>query len=88
MVVPSGGRVTDEQVAAANPELIVLAWAATGDRSKPHTAYQVQAWKEVAAVRRRQIHVVRDEFLNTPGPPLLRGLRELAKLIRKVRLAL
>jgi len=86
MVVPSGSRVTDEQVRAADPELIVLAWAATGDRSSPRRAYQVPAWKDVAAVRQGQVHVIRDEFLNTPGPPLMQGIQELARLIPKVRL--
>ena len=31
MVVSTGSRVTDEEVARAAPELIVLAWAATGE---------------------------------------------------------
>jgi iron complex transport system substrate-binding protein len=87
MVVPSGCTVTEEQVATANPELIVLAWAATGDKAKRQTAYDVTAWKEVAAIRNRQVHVVRDELLNTPGPPLVRGARELAKLISSARAA-
>src|SRR5208282_2658117 len=30
MVVPAGEKVSDEEVAAAAPEIIVLAWAATG----------------------------------------------------------
>jgi len=81
MVVPSGCTVTDEQVAAAKPELIVLAWAATGDKAKRQSAYQVAAWQGVAAIRNRQVHVVSDELLNTPGPPLVSGARELAKLI-------
>lgn len=85
MVVPSGCTVTDQQVAEANPELIVLAWAATGDKAKPQTAYQVAAWNEVAAIRNRRVHVVRDELLNTPGPPLVRGTKELAKLISGAR---
>jgi len=85
MVVPAGCTVTDEQVAAADPELIVLAWAATGEKSKPQAAYEVLAWEKVAAIRNRQVHVVRDELLNTPGPPLMLGVRELAKLIQNTQ---
>ena len=85
MVLPSGCTVSDDQVAAADPEIIVLAWAATGARAKPHTAYRVGAWKDVAAIRNRRVHVISDELLNTPGPPLLRGAKELAKLIRQER---
>jgi iron complex transport system substrate-binding protein len=85
MVLPAGCTVTEEQVAAADPEIIILAWAATGAKAKPHTAYRVEAWKDVAAIRNRRVHVIRDELLNTPGPPLVSGAKELAKLIREAR---
>jgi iron complex transport system substrate-binding protein len=87
MVLPAGCTVTDEQVAAADPEIIVLAWAATGAKAKPQIAYQVEAWKSVAAIRSRRVHVIRDELLNTPAPPLVKGAQELAKLIRAARVA-
>ena len=80
-ILKPGARVTDAAVATANPDLIVLAWAAVGDRSKPQHAYNVDAWKNIPAIRSRQVHVIRDEWLNTPGPPLLRGGKELARVI-------
>jgi iron complex transport system substrate-binding protein len=83
MVVDSGGRVTDEEVARAAPELIVLAWAATGRRAKVSTALRNPSWQQVPAVRNRRVVVVRDELLNTPGPPLVRGAQELARAIRE-----
>lgn len=73
MVLQPGQRVSDEQVAEARPDVIVLAWAATGDRAKAEKAYEVAAWKHIPAVERRRVHVVRDELLNTPGPPLVEG---------------
>jgi iron complex transport system substrate-binding protein len=73
MVVPAGKTVTEEEVASAEPEVIILAWAATGDKSDPKKAYQVEAWKDLRAIRERRVYVVRDELLNTPGPPLVRG---------------
>jgi iron complex transport system substrate-binding protein len=82
MVMPAGERVTDEEVARAAPELIVLAWAATGDRAKVSSALQNPAWRDVPAVRNGQVVVIRDELLNTPGPPLVDGVRELARAIR------
>jgi iron complex transport system substrate-binding protein len=83
VVVPLGQRVTDEQVAEANPDVIVLAWAATGDRAKPATALGNRAWKNVAAVRNDRVFVVRDEWLNTPGPPLARGAQELLRIFHR-----
>jgi iron complex transport system substrate-binding protein len=77
MVVPAGKSVTDEEVAAAKPDVIFLAWAATGNKSNPKRAYEVEAWQDVPAIRDRRVHVVRDELLNTPGPPLMEGARAL-----------
>ena len=84
MVLPAGQRVTDEQVATARPDVIVLAWAATGDKAKPQKSYQIAAWKDLAAIRDKHVYVVRDELLNTPGPPLLAGAKELFRIFRKV----
>lgn len=81
MAVPAGARVTDEEVARAAPEVIVLAWTAVGDRSKTSTALQNAAWKNVPAVRDERVCVIRDEWLNTPGPPLMRGVRELFRVL-------
>ncbi len=82
MVVPAGEKITDAQVAAARPEVIVLAWAATGSKADPKQAYQVTAWKDVPAIRTRSVYVISDELLNTPGPPLVKGARELWNLLR------
>jgi iron complex transport system substrate-binding protein len=77
MVVPAGEKITEAQIAAASPEVIVLAWAATGAKADPRRAYKVAAWKDVAAIRNRRVHVISDELLNTPGPPLAEGARQL-----------
>jgi iron complex transport system substrate-binding protein len=81
MVVPPGEKVTNAQVATARPEVMVLAWAATGSKADPTKAYEVAAWEELPAIQNRQVHVVRDELLNTPGPPLMAGVRELWKVL-------
>jgi iron complex transport system substrate-binding protein len=81
MVVPGGQRVADKDVARANPEVIVLAWAATGGKSKPGQALANSAWRDVSAVRERKVFAIRDELLNTPGPPLACGAEELLRVI-------
>jgi len=73
MVVPAGEKITETQVAEAEPEVIVLAWSATGTKADPQQAYKITAWKEVPAIRTRSVHVISDELLNTPGPPLIKG---------------
>ncbi len=84
-VVAAGQKVTDEQVAAAQPDIIVLAWAASGAKSDPRRALENPAWQEVPAVRNRRVFVVRDELLNTPSPVLVRGARELLRAILDFR---
>jgi iron complex transport system substrate-binding protein len=81
MVVPAGEKVSEAQVAEANPDVIVLAWAATGDTADGTKAYEIPAWKDVPAVRDKRVYVIRDEWLNTPGPPLLDGARALHKIV-------
>jgi iron complex transport system substrate-binding protein len=84
MVVPAGQKVSENQVADAQPDVIVLAWAATGNRAKPKKTYQVASWKDLPAIRDKHVYVVRDELLNTPGPPLLAGARELFRIFQKI----
>jgi iron complex transport system substrate-binding protein len=84
MVLPPGQKVSDEQVAQARPDVIVLAWAATGDKAKPEKAYEVAVWKDVAAIREKRVHVVRDDLLNTPGPPLVAGAKQLFRIFQGV----
>jgi len=81
MVVAPGAHVTDEAVAGAKPDVIVLAWAATGNRAKAVTALRNPAWKDIPAIKSGRVVVIRDELLNTPGPPLMPGVRELFRAL-------
>ena len=77
MVVPAGERVTEAQVAEGKPDLIVLAWAATGEKADLEQTYKVTAWKDMPAIQNRRVYIISDELLNTPGPPLVQGARKL-----------
>jgi iron complex transport system substrate-binding protein len=83
MVVPAGLKVSDEQVGNARPDVIVLAWAATGDKANPKKSYGVAAWKDVPAISHKRVYVVRDELLNTPGPPLLAGAKQMLRILQE-----
>lgn len=84
MVVPPGKRITDEEVARAKPGVIVLAWTATGSRAKVSSALRNHAWRDVPAIKTGRVVVIRDELLNTPGPPLMQGVRELFRALHTV----
>lgn len=77
MVLHAGERVSDAQVAKAAPDVIVLAWTATGERADPRRALENPRWRDVPAIRNRTVVVIRDELLNTPGPPLVDGAHAL-----------
>jgi iron complex transport system substrate-binding protein len=83
MVLPPGQKVSEEQVSNARPDLIVLAWAATGDKAKPEKAYRLAAWEHLPAIRNKCVYVVSDELLNTPGPPLVAGAKQLFRIFRE-----
>jgi iron complex transport system substrate-binding protein len=80
MTVRPGARVTDEEVARAKPDVIVLAWTSAGDRSRPDQALRNPLWRNVPAVQTGRVFVIRDELLNTPGPPLVKGAQELFRV--------
>lgn len=83
MIVPAGERLDEKQVADGKPDVIVLAWAATGDRANSQRTYEVPEWRELPAIQNHRVHVMKDEWLNTPGPPLVQGARELQKLLHE-----
>jgi iron complex transport system substrate-binding protein len=82
MIAKPGARVSDTRIASARPDIILLAWAATGSRANARASLANPLWKNVPAVRRKRVFVVPDELLNTPGPPLLAGAREILHILR------
>jgi len=81
MIVPAGQKVDDLEVARRDPEVILLAWTAAGERSRRASALENVHWQHTSAVRNGRVYVVRDELLNTPGPPLMDGLRVLVRTL-------
>jgi iron complex transport system substrate-binding protein len=81
MIVPPGEKVSEARIAAAMPEVIVLAWTATGETADGAKAYEVPEWKDIPAIRNKHVYVIRDEWLNTPGPPLVDGAKALRKIV-------
>jgi iron complex transport system substrate-binding protein len=76
------GSVTDaDAVAAQDPDVLVFAWCGAGDRVPLSRVIEKRQWQSLRAVREGRVYCVPDEFLNTPAPNLLRGLRALAGVI-------
>ena len=76
------GAVTDaETIAAANPEVMVLAWCGAGMRVPLERAVEKRSWQSIAAVRAGRVFCISEELLNTPAPTLIQGLHMLTSAI-------
>jgi iron complex transport system substrate-binding protein len=77
------GRQADaESVRRADPGVIVCAWCGAGDRVPLEKIILQRGWQKVSAARSGRVYCIRDEYLNTPAPTLVAGLKALAAAIR------
>jgi iron complex transport system substrate-binding protein len=74
----AGQQTTAETVAGARPDVIVAAWCGAGDRVPLEKIVAQRNWGPLPAVQSGRVYCVNDEYLNTPGPTLIRGLEALA----------
>jgi iron complex transport system substrate-binding protein len=75
-----GAHTTPEEVAAADPDVLIFAWCGAGNRVPLDRAVAQRNWQGLRAVRNGRIHCIQDEYLNTPAPTLLQGLAAIAAL--------
>jgi iron complex transport system substrate-binding protein len=73
-----GKTVTAEEVATAQPEVILAAWCGAGDRVPLEKIVEQRQWQDLPAARARQVFCIKDELLNTPATSLLGGLAAMA----------
>jgi iron complex transport system substrate-binding protein len=76
-----GKQTTEEEVAAANPDVIVAAWCGAGDRVPLEKIVARRGWEQTNAAKSGRVYCINDEFLNTPASTLLQGLHALAAAI-------
>ena len=72
-------QISLEQLLVADPDLILL-----GDAAYGMTVEQVltrPGWQTLSAVQNGSIHAFNDDLVSRPGPRLVDGLEELARLI-------
>jgi iron complex transport system substrate-binding protein len=73
-----GRQLSEEEVASMDPEILVAAWCGAGDRVPLEKIIADRKWQGTRAAQASRVYCVRDEYLNTPAPTLLRGLEALA----------
>jgi iron complex transport system substrate-binding protein len=69
-----GSHTTAEEIAAADPDVLLFAWCGAGNRVPLERVIAQRNWKSLKAVRDRRVFCIPDQFLNTPAHTLLRGL--------------
>ena len=76
-----GAQTSLAEVAAACPDVIIAAWCGAGDRVPLEKIIRTRQWENFSAVKNARVYCIRDEYLNTPAPTLVRGLHTLAAAI-------
>ena len=74
----AGKTTTAEDVAAAEPDVVLAAWCGAGDRVPLEKIVRQRGWQQLHAVREARVFCINDELLNTPASSLLRGLEAIA----------
>ncbi len=82
-----GKQTTEEEVAAADPDVIVAAWCGAGDRVPLEKIIARRGWEQTKAAKNGRVYCINDEFLNTPASTLLRGLHALAAAVHSEKFA-
>jgi iron complex transport system substrate-binding protein len=80
-----GAQISLEEVTAAAPDVLIAAWCGAGDRVPLEKIIVTRGWEKLPAVESGRVYCVRDEYLNTPAPTLVRGLLALAAAIHPGR---
>ena len=80
-----GAKVSCDQILAENPEVVITAWCGTGNRVPLEKIIRDRGWGGMQAVKQDRVYCINDEFLNTPAPTLIQGLRALAAAIHPQR---
>ena len=73
-----GKTVTAEDIAAAQPDVILAAWCGAGDRVPLEKIAEQRGWENLPAVSDRRVFCITDELLNTPASTLIGGLYAIA----------
>ena len=82
-----GQQTTADEIRGLDPEVVIAAWCGAGDRVPLEKIMADRGWGETSAGRTGRVFCIRDEFLNTPAPTLLRGLAALGHAMHPDRFA-
>lgn len=79
------GPVGLEDLRARRPDLIVLCWCGARKLADPSLVARRPGWGDLPAVQSGRVHAVLEPRFGRPGPRLVDGLEELARLLHPER---
>ena len=74
-------EVTTEQIQNYDPEIIIISICGMNDKAPKEWVTKRKGWEKLYAVKNDKVYVFDDSWLNRPGPRLVVGLENLAKVI-------
>ena len=77
----AGKQTTPDVIRQLDPNVIIAAWCGAGDRVPLEKIIAQRGWESLKAAREGRVYCINDEYVNTPGPTLLAGLRTLEAAI-------
>ncbi|MFQ6099953.1 MAG: ABC transporter substrate-binding protein [Anaerolineae bacterium] len=72
-------QLNAEEIVAQDPEVIILGDAAFG--TTPESVAQRPGWDVISAVQNGRVYPIDDNLISRPGPRVVEGIEELARLI-------
>jgi len=70
-----------EEVISSDPEIIILPAKHGTAFTSPETLKAHPAWRGITAVRQDRIYTIDGDLVDRPGPRIVQGLKEMAKII-------
>ncbi|MDP3765502.1 MAG: cobalamin-binding protein [Nanoarchaeota archaeon] len=74
-------EITTEQIIEYDPEIIVISICGMNDKVPKEWVTKREGWQNLSAVKNNKVYVFDDSWLNRPGPRLVIGLENLARVI-------
>lgn len=71
-------KVSEEEAVKYNPDVIILTYGGAKDIQK---VLNRSAWKDVSAIRNKQVYTIDTNLVSRPGPRIAEGVEQLAKIV-------
>jgi iron complex transport system substrate-binding protein len=74
-------KVSTKQIVEFDPEIIIISICGIAENAKKEWITKRVGWENISAVKNDKVFVFDDSLLNRPGPRLVLGLENLARVI-------